>query len=107
LTLPLRLLARTRPRAKRRTMAMARRARGPPRLASYPSVRTCLRSIPNQSAPGFTSFASRQIYSKSPVNLSSQPWAPTFAALTLRAPPSIRRRGPPARSGRPRPFHLQ
>src|SRR5258708_33347832 len=29
--------------------------------------------MPNQSAPGFTSFASRQIYPKSPVNLSSQP----------------------------------
>src|SRR6266566_9980366 len=30
--------------------------------------------------------------------------APTFAALTFRPSPSIRRKGPPVRSGRPRPL---
>src|SRR6266446_6453068 len=36
------------------------------------------RSLPNQSAPGFTTFTSRQNYPKSPVNLSSQPCSDWF-----------------------------
>src|SRR5258708_23480181 len=43
-----------------------------------------LRSMPNQSAPGFTIFASRQNYPKSPFNLRSPPCATSFG--TLRRP---------------------